>query len=262
MTTTRHTLLLLGREHPEFGAPTVESTGAGRSAAAISAGAHPGIPSMQHKGDRGVPNEDALALVEEGPRTLLLVADAHHGHEASHVLAEKLAEGPIPDDPETLRTRVTTLSSEHARTTSRTTLSICVVDRAAGRAFGLQWGDSSIATVTETETVRRTMPVPTYVDADTVSTTPPQRFAFDLKGVRFVLAYTDGVNECHYRSPATSIQPHHVQMLARNAEGDVTVFADMLARRALRGVEGNPGGQDNIALGVTRVVDEPSKGRP
>jgi len=257
MTTPHETLLLLGRDHPAFGPATVVPTGTGRSAGAISSGKHPGIPSMRHKGDIRNPNEDALAIVEDGPRTLLVVADAHHGLEASHALIEALLEGAqsVPADEAALRAHVASVSPEPANTPSRTTLTLCVVDRSTRRAFGLQWGDSSIMSVADDEAVRRTLPTPVYVNAESLGRTAPQRFSFELDGIRLVIAHTDGIDECNYRSPATSIRPHHVLASADSMDWDPVHTVKDLAGLALRGVDGHPGGEDNLAVGATRVDD-------
>ena len=63
-----------------------------------------------------------------------------------------------------------------------------------------------------------------------------------------LLAFTDGVDQCHYRSPVTSIQPGHIAAVARAASFDPLAVVQDLTALALSGVDGNPGGEDNIAI--------------
>jgi len=82
----------------------------------------------------------------------------------------------------------------------------------------------------------------------------PRRFVefdFRMRSGDLLVAYSDGVDECHYQSPRTSIRPHHVQDLLRRGAGNSESLARELTELALTGVDGNPGGQDNIAVVVT-----------
>lgn len=250
---TDDVLVLLGVDHRTFGHVHTDETAAGRSAAAISPGARAGAPSMANKADRRFPNEDALAVVEDDDRTLLAVADAHFGHGSSHALIRGLVAEPgaIPSDAETLRAHVTSSPAEHATAPSRTTFTVCAVDRGAGRGFGFTWGDSSVVTVHDDRVLRHTMPLGNFVDTRDVATRAPRPFTFGLHGVRLVVAFTDGVDECNYRSPSTSIGPPHILDVARAADFDPSRFVRDLARLALRGVDGNPGGEDNLAIAAT-----------
>ena len=81
--------LLLGRDHDECGIATTVAVG-DRAAASISVGGDPRSPSLQFKGSRYVPNEDALCIVDSGDRVVMAVADAHFGHEASHAMIDWL----------------------------------------------------------------------------------------------------------------------------------------------------------------------------
>ena len=77
-----------------------------------------------------------------------------------------------------------------------------------------------------------------------------QAFRFSLEPKSLVLAFSDGIDECHYRRPKTSVQLGHIEGLWAQAKPDPMGLADRLMELALRGVEGHPGGQDHIALGV------------
>lgn len=253
--TDHDSALLLGTDHVRFGGLDVRGTGRGRSAAAISVGARPDAPSMRSKGDRRQPNEDAALVRDQGERTLLAVADAHWGHHASHSLIEALADftDAVPESPEELRAALAELSLDPAPMRSRTTLTICVVDRARSRGFGLQWGDSSVVTIDGEGTRRHTMPQGDFVaptDFDVVTGRP---FAFDLAHVRLVAAFTDGIDQCHYRSPSTSVGPRHIQAVAEATMFRPEAFVRELARLALAGVDGHPGGEDNLVVTATRV---------
>jgi hypothetical protein len=73
--------------------------------------------------------------------------------------------------------------------------------------------------------------------------TSPQVGAGDM-----VLAFTDGIDECHYRRPATSMLPHHIVASVAEGQRRPPEVVAILARQALGGVDGNLGGQDNIAV--------------
>ena len=78
-------------------------------------------------------------------------------------------------------------------------------------------------------------------------------FSFKARPGELVVVFTDGIDECHYRNPATSVRPAHIQALWMRSYGESETFCRELTQLALTGVEGNPGGEDNIALGVTRA---------
>ena len=78
-------------------------------------------------------------------------------------------------------------------------------------------------------------------------------FAFEAAPGELVLAFTDGINECHYRYPETSVSPQHLQSLLAEIGAEPERYARRLVEMALAGVGGHPGGQDNIALVVVRA---------
>ena len=90
-------LVLLGVDHAEYGSLAVQTQAGGRTAAAISVGGD--YVRMRKGGDLKVSNEDACLAIDDGERTLLAVCDGHHGHWASHGLAEGLGliEGVLGD---------------------------------------------------------------------------------------------------------------------------------------------------------------------
>ena len=128
-----------------------------------------------------------------------------------------------------------------------------VVDRVDGACFGLSYGDSSIVTVDHDGARRRSVPGPGFVDPRDPATLDPSRarpFRFETGDAQLVLAFTDGIDQCHYRSPATSIGPGHIHRLFVRTGPKPRAFAAALADLALAGVDGHPGGQDNLALTV------------
>lgn len=140
--------LLLGRDHTTQGTSAVLSTG--RCAVGIARGWEPKPYAYVD------PNEDAVAVVDADDAQLLVVADGHHGHEASHeavtAVVELLGSPPRPAD---LRLRElhegARLVAERVRTVPsgdtapRTTLVV-----ALRSARHLQWfaaGDSALLVV-------------------------------------------------------------------------------------------------------------------
>lgn len=253
-------ILQLGRDCNEWGRVTLELGGAGRTAVASSVGAHPDAPSMISKGRPDQPNEDAALAREEGSRTLIAVADAHHGIDASHDLIEALSRIPVPADFAELGHALLDIEPVPRKSQSSSTLLVAVVDREDGTGFGLSFGDSSLVRVgpqgAHVVNVRRAA----FVHLRTHGGLDPDAahgFRFFLEPGELVLAFTDGINECHYRSPATSVGKEHLEQLFAEHGARPERYAAALARLALDGVDGHPGGQDNLALVATATDPGP-----
>ena len=246
-------LLLLGEDYGDYGA--IASTMVGtRAAAAISVGAVDDSPAQQWKYDRDVQNEDALCVIEAGTWAGYAVADAHYGPESSHMLISRLHDiwsKIAPLDLNHLGQMVEFLrNGDLPRTESETTLLIAVYDRIARKGYGISFGDSSFVVVGPGRTAE---PLNErdhrYVTAaDRSSLLHGSAFKFSAEPGDLLLAYTDGIDECHYRSPRTSVRPGHVSALAAGVGNDPLATVDGLCRLALGGVDGNPGGEDNIAI--------------
>ena len=73
-------------------------------------------------------------------------------------------------------------------------------------------------------------------------------FQFLTKPDQLLLVFTDGVDECHYRSPETSVTGEHIADIVRRVDDEPLRAANDITSLALAGVDGNPGGQDNIAI--------------
>lgn len=247
-----HDCLLLGQDHGDYGVATTVSVGE-RAAATISVGADTSSPSLQFKGSAAVPNEDALCIVDQGDRVVMVVADAHFGHESSHVIVDWLYNSirqAVPTDLPELITALASLSATpDPATDSESTLVIAMFDRAAGRGTVLNFGDSTFAVVTAAGELRQVNTKDdTYVAAGSQWPAGPYwERDFEAATGDTLLMFTDGVDECHYRNPATSVTGKHILEVVGRTQtpGETT---DALALLALAGVDGHPGGQDNIAI--------------
>ena len=266
----RELTMLLGADHPAFGAVEMRVQAEGRSALAISAGAAGPSGAEARKQGVAVPNEDAVLVVDEGPRTLLAVADSHHGHEAACDLVAQLAQrfapaagapgpAPLPRDPLAVLDVLRRLDrgSERPDTASRAALLVAVIDRERGQGFGASFGDCSLTVVGRN---REPMPVTrknrAFVSPWLPGSLHPRlafEFALRVQPGDLVLAFTDGIDECHYGNPQASIRPAHIWNLLLESGSEPLAYARGLAELALAGVGGNAGGQDNLAIGVSRA---------
>lgn len=266
----RELTLLLGADHPAFGVVETRGQAAGRSALAISAGAAGPDGAEARKQGVAVPNEDAVLVVDEGPRTLIAVADSHHGHDAACDLLAQLAQrfapgagaaapAPLPRDPLAVLDLLRRLDrgTERPDTASRAALLVAVLDRARGQGFGASFGDCSLAVVGRaTQPVVVTRKNRAFVSPWLPGSLHPRlatEFALRLQPDDLVLAFTDGIDECHYGNPQASIRPAHLWNVLMESGPDPLAYAQSLAKLALGGVGGNAGGQDNLAIGVSRA---------
>lgn len=245
-------IALYGRDFGAYGALHVDALP--RAAAAISAGADPRSPSTRFKGDPERPNEDALLVLDDGRRCLLAVADSHFGHRASHALIERLAAlDAVPPDARALAAWLDAGPAWPASVDDRSASTLCAVvyDRSSGAGEGLSIGDSRVVLIGPDGAPAAQNPrTAAYVhpgrDARPARRARP--FAFTAAPGGLLLAFTDGVDECHYRRPETSIRPAHLAALFAETGPDPRRYAERLARLALAGVDGHPGGEDNLAL--------------
>lgn len=242
--------LLLGRDYQVHDRYDLERI-SDRTVAAISLG------SAIHVGDNGpkTKNEDALLVMEDDRRVVLAVADAHFGEEASHdVLATLLAEfKELPGTPDELADYFTVLSKKkRLKYESETTLLVVVFDKLFKQGFGLSWGDSTFFVVQPGEVpIAQNRRGPGFVSPSRPKTIRPKlasSFTFNAAPGDLLLAFTDGINECDYRNPDTSITPYVLTGTLDRAGYDPEPAARALVELALRGVNDNPGGEDNIAL--------------
>ena len=251
-------ILLLGKNFGNYGA--VDSTLVGaEAAAAISVGADTNSPSKRFKDDIEVDNEDAMCLIVAPDWVGMAVADAHYGPESSHMLIERLHQiwSKIrPSNPTHMAEMVEFLSQgDPARTESETTLLLVAYDRRSRHGFGLNFGDSTFAITGPDRPHRRINPQDhRFVAANQRgSLRHGTEFSFTASPGDLLMIYTDGINECHYRNPQTSLQEHHIDEVARHSDFEPLRVVNTVANMALAGVDGYPGGQDNIVLGAARA---------
>ena len=245
-------LLLLGQDCCEYREPHFESYGAVSVSLCVGADRH--SPSLAFKADSDKPNEDGLLVLQQEGLTLLAVADAHFGIEASHTLLSRMAQWKvIPSSLAQLREKLLRLELPLGESTSASTLSVAVLDSESGQGFASNVGDSSIC-VLRTELEYMVEANSNYlgwsVPWDSSLFTECE---FKLESGELLLLFTDGVNECHYRSPQTSITDAHIETLWHKLGRETEPFVNYLTTLALDGVSGNPGGQDNIAIVALKV---------
>jgi hypothetical protein len=246
-------LLLLGREHDEYGRVDYADI-EGRTAAAISVGSDPTTWATRWKFDPDVLNEDALCAIEGDGWAGLAVADAHYGPEASHLLLARLDgiwSKIRPTDVEHLGQMIEFLRhGDPQRTESETTLLVAYYNRAERRGYGISFGDSSFVVLGPGRVPRtvneRDIRFVNAVDRGSLRNGLP--FWFEAEPGDLLLAFTDGVNECHYREPATSVNLDDIAAAVASASFDPLQSVTNIALLALEGVRGNPGGQDNLAI--------------
>lgn len=241
-------LILLGQDVPVLGQIVERSLA--RVSICLSAGADPESPSFAYKGSKDFPNEDGAVVLKDGPRWLLAVADGHMGHYVSHRLLEALHES-CASVPARLGQLSLWLSSEEwlQDEMGGSTLLVACHDESTGGVFGLSFGDCTLATVGPQGVAVRNKLSDTYVRADgPIPIEMGQAFQFTLAADELLLLFSDGVNECCYRDPHRSVQLRHIEELASGAGGDPSRLARALTELALTGVDGHPGGQDNVAV--------------
>lgn len=240
-------LMMLGVDYSNYGEFCQKSLG--DAFACISAGGDRESPSLGFKGDLSHPNEDALLVRRDGSRYLMAVGDSHFGNQASHILMQRLAGAPFPANKAELIQTVMEIQEPELVHGAGSTFVVTMVDKDTGSGFGFSAGDSSLVTLGSEGLVHH---VPHnhrfYYFQQPLSEEEWCRFEYRLSPGDVVLLFTDGVNECHYRNPETSIQDSHIRELWERLDGDVERFTALLAQLALDGVAGHPGGQDNIAL--------------
>ncbi len=251
-------LLLLGENYDTYGAVVSTRVGS-QSAAAITVGSDPDSPSGRWKYDTTVANEDTLCVIDAGSWVGMAVADAHYGPESSHMLVSRLHDIWVkvpPTDAQHLEQMIEFLrAGDPASTESETTLLVTVFNRNEGTGFGVSFGDSTF-------TVLAPGRVPNPLNRHNhrfVSAAVPQSlrrgdvFRFAASPGDVLLTFTDGIDGCHYREPLTSVRPEHISTIGQSVAFDPLNVITEVTNLALRGVDGNPGGQDNIAIAAVTV---------
>lgn len=250
--------MLLGQDVPLLG--QIVQRDLGSASLCLSAGGDSDSPSFAFKGNKeNNPNEDAALILRDGQRWLFSVADGHFGHAVSHHLIETIA-NHCQAIPTRLGQLSLFLSSEQliAEAPGGSTLLVACLDEATGSTFGLSFGDCSLLTIGQNGvTVRNKLSDAfVYCDGQPLPLELAQSFQFTLGPQEILMLYTDGVNECCYRDPQRSVQMSHIEALGREAGGSCSRLARAVAELALTGVNGHPGGQDNIAILAYRLPEK------
>ena len=239
---------MIGRDYPDLGVYSQQALDGVQGC--ISAGSDPDSPSFAYKGDKGLcPNEDGLVILKDGDLWLLAVADGHLGHYSSHALLDGLSQ--LTKVPARLGPLSLVLSSGEwiDDTAGGTTLLVACCDRSTGAVFGLSFGDSSLVTLGPSGAQVRNQPNESYLrGGGPIEVEDGRPFQFQLSPGEIMLLYTDGVNECCYRDPFRSIKLQHLDSMYTEHEQDPARLTGALMELALAGVDGNPGGQDNIVI--------------
>ncbi len=233
--------MLLGRNYQDGDARVTWNSRCGRADAALA------------RGHVKPENEDALLVRFRDDTWLALVADGHLGHAASHELTEAFARAPagITGSPMALGHFIEeTLHGATPQPEAGTTLTVCALDMRRRELFGYSWGDSTAAILRSGKRPRvLTNKNGNFIRLDESIPPPrPQTFSCRIPFESTLLLYTDGVDECHYRHPGSSIRIHHIQNIYERARASSSSMAEQLLDAALDGLSGMPGGEDNIAI--------------
>jgi serine/threonine protein phosphatase PrpC len=244
---------MLGKDyadHGEVGYCTVSSN----LTCAISIGAKQNVSSLTHDAFFKHSNEDALLAAFNNDYILLAVADAHFGDWASHALITGLAEQShnISD----ISSMYNILDNLHnlysdSTQTSETTLIAISINRKTRVCEGISIGDSTAMIVNNDYTKRINSKTRCYASPNNSADmyeAMADEFFFQLSKNDCLILFTDGVDECHYGHPETSINDETIHAIYNENSDNSMKFTTQLTKLALSGVNNNPGGQDNIAV--------------
>lgn len=246
-------MLLLGREESRYGHFRMEEPLEG-VACALSVGSDQASPSLSFKGDPLVPNEDALLVAWSADHLLMAVADGHRGALCSHELLQRMAGWrAIPHNQGELALLTTCLTDPPWPGPSGSTLAVAVMDRHRGRVFGLSWGDSRACVLRQEQAQYANLGNERFLRGNQPCE-PDWSETLDLQldSGELLMLFTDGVYECHYRSPLTSVGLEDLARARNQAGSSAGSVCQEVVTQALHGVRGFPGGQDNLALIVAR----------
>ena len=225
---------------------------------AICIGGDKNSPSLTFKGDVKTANEDAVFAALHEDLAILAVADSHFGHWASDTIMTYLAEHmhdmhnleSFSNQPEDLFKIMFEQYSDD-KEFSETTLIFVTININTGAGTGLSFGDSSAMIVNHLNHKRVNTKNHIYISPNTAPDmfkSMANEFYFTLAPGDVILLFTDGIDECHYGYPETSITDQHIHNLFLANNSGIQSFTSSLASLALQGVNGNPGGQDNLAI--------------
>lgn len=253
MTAKQKICLLLGKNHGQYGEVSYCHVDK-NIACAITVGSDKKSASLIFKGNDAELNEDAVLAAQFGNKLLLAIGDAHFGIWASHSMIFGLSKWVDKiEDLSSLYLVLQKLCDEYRDVSKRseTTLAVIFLNLVTGEGFGISFGDSSVLIVGPSNLRRLNSKNSIYVSPNTdslLNSDIADEFTFTLVPGEFLAVFTDGIDECHYGSPETSITDEIIHALAIKSMFDIDTFVKELVSTALKGVNGNPGGQDNIAM--------------
>lgn len=199
-------------------------------------------------------NEDAILIGKFENKAILAIADAHFGDWASHELIAGLAKyGHRISDMASLYTVLQSICGEYfdPKQNSESTLLVVALNEKSGEGFGVSYGDSTAIIINKGQLRRLNEKNTVYVSPNTamsLSMGMANEFRFKLATGDKLLLFTDGIDECHYGFPATSVTDDIIQNIVIANASSVEAMLRQIVQLALNGVNGNPGGQDNIAI--------------
>lgn len=238
-------VVLSGIEHPEY--DVVASRTVSGIVACLCAGRDVQSSSLVHKRH---PNEDSILICAHDGRALLALADGHHGDGGDRLirfLAERCQ--AIPPRLSGISLLLLEPFSAGSEELSGTTLLVACLDTNTGEVFGFSFGDSTILSVGPDGCKVHNQLNDVYLYGERpIPLENARPFSFKLAQGEGMMLFTDGVNECCYRDPSRSVKLHHVESAFASAGGDANVWAQAVTQLALDGVDGHPGGEDNVAV--------------
>lgn len=207
-----------------------------------------GFPFEGSAASKRLPNEDALLVCRDQDRALLAVADGHHGAAAHHLIVQ------LNQRCQTIPGRLSGISRMllepfSAPPESGTTLLLAVIEFASRRVFGFSFGDCLLLGLSPQGVAARNAMNQLYLHGGVpIPLEEAEPFDFEVPVGGGLLLCSDGVHECCYRDPHRSIQSWHILEALQASGSQARPWVEQVCQMALEGVDGHPGGQDNLAV--------------
>jgi len=221
---------------------------------AMSIGTEQTVSSLSYDAFCKHSNEDALVAALHDDSILLAVADAHFGDWASDTLITGLSERSHNiSDISSIYKILDNLHELYSDSTkaSETTLIAVSINRKTRFCEGISIGDSTAMIINNEHVKRINLKSHNYASPNysaNMYEAISDEFFFQLSDNDCLVLFTDGVDECHYGHPETSIGDEDILAVYKKFSDDSMKFTSQLTKLALSGVNNYPGGQDNIAI--------------